>query len=68
MSSSFGFRPVVAAAALLVGLAGFTGTAYAQTAQSAPAVPVVVQKVLSGPASAPLSYNAQVEAIDAVDI
>lgn len=68
MSSSFGFRPVVAAAALLVGLAAFTGTAYAQTAQSAAAVPVVVQKVFSGPANAPLSYNAQVEAIDAVDI
>ncbi|BCG90055.1 hemolysin secretion protein D [Mesorhizobium sp. 113-3-9] len=68
MGSSFDFRPAVAAAAFLVGVAGFTGTAHAQTVQPAAAVPVVVEKVLSGPASPPLTYNAQVEAIEAVDI
>lgn len=68
MGSSFDFRPAVVAAAFLVGVAGFTGTAHAQTVQPAAAVPVVVEKVLSGPASPPLTYNAQVEAIEAVDI
>ncbi|UVK42895.1 efflux RND transporter periplasmic adaptor subunit [Mesorhizobium sp. AR07] len=68
MGSNFDFRPAVVAAALLVGVAGFTGTAHAQTVQPAAAVPVVMEKVLSGPASPPLTYNAQVEAIEAVDI
>ncbi|TPI53520.1 efflux RND transporter periplasmic adaptor subunit [Mesorhizobium sp. B2-6-3] len=65
MKSNFDFRARVVAAALLVGVGGFAGAARAQTAAT---VPVVVQKVQSGPANAPLTYNAQVEAIDAVDI
>lgn len=68
MRRSFDFRPMVVVAALLVGAAGFTGTARTQSAQPTAAMPVVVQKILSGPASAPLTYNAQVEAIEAVDI
>lgn len=68
MGSTFDFRPAVVAAVFLVGVAGFTGTAHAQTVQPAAAMPVVVEKVLSGPARPPLTYNAQVEAIEAVDI
>ncbi|QKC98211.1 efflux RND transporter periplasmic adaptor subunit [Mesorhizobium sp. NZP2298] len=68
MGSTFDFRPAVVAAVFLVGVAGFTGTAHAQTVQPPAAMPVVVEKVLSGPARPPLTYNAQVEAIEAVDI